>query len=174
MREKLLSNKASFPCRLLFTYLVSPSAFILTAAVTDIWQDLTPSTWNFFMPAREQYLLADDRSRSYFSSSTSRAFAPSVVVNWYSIPKVPEIETLSLLLEFPSSLNSLSKHNYHLKAEETVARWDQVHTFTEAPRFISITYKGLCKLFSPLCGTVTRLKLQRFQYQLKFSDVDEF
>lgn len=48
----------------------------------------------------------------------------------------PEIETLYLLLEFPSALNSLGKHNYHLKAEGTGARQDQVHTFTEAPRFI--------------------------------------
>lgn len=141
------------------------SFYWLTTAVTDIWQDLTPPTWNFLMPAREQYLLADDRSQSYFNNSTWRAFAPSVVVNWYSIPKVPEIETLYLLLEFPSSLNSLSKHNYRLKAEETVAG-DQVHTFTEAPPFISINCKGPCKLFSPLCRTVTDIKLQWFQYQL--------
>ena len=115
----------------------------------DIWQDLTSSTWKFFVPARERYLLADDRSQSYSDNSTSRAFAPSVVVNWYSIPKVPEIETLYLLLEFPSSLSSLSKHNYHLKAEETVAPWDQVHPFTGAPRFISV--KVLPNYF-PFCA----------------------
>lgn len=87
---------------------------------------------------------------------------------------MPEIETLYLLLEFPSSLNSLSKHHYHLQAEETVAQPDQVHTFTEASCFISMNYDGLCKLSSPLHSTVTEFKLQRFQYQRKSPDVDEF
>lgn len=144
-REKLLSNKPSFP----FICHVSRSALTWTAAVRDVWQDLTPSN---HQPGPSCRLLTGacwqmTGLESYFNNSTSRAFAPSVAVNWY--PKEPEIETLYLLLEFPSSLNSLGKHNYHLKAEETGARRDQGRTFTEAPRFISINYKDLCKLFFP-------------------------
>lgn len=60
---------------------VSLTAFTQSAAVMDIWQDLTPPTWISSVPAGEQDLLADDRSQSYFNNSTSRPFAPSVVVN---------------------------------------------------------------------------------------------
>lgn len=75
---------------------------------------------------------------------------------------MPEIETLYLLVEFPSPLNSLSKHNYLLKAEETAARRDQVHTFAGAPRFTLIRYEVLANHFHPLHNPVTELKAQRF------------